>query len=263
MFLRLIFFSVLILTFFHTEAQEKAFHFGAAAHLGNPWIINQNNFGTLDGFNNSFARSSELDYSITVGGGFGIVGGYNISKRHGIQASLFYDKCGQKYKGIVFQEDNMSSNFPVDVTRNVKLNYIKLPIVYKFELVPKRRSLSKKFNYFFEVGPQFAYLVSVYEDVKIDFPGIGNNLAGVPESDKFRNIDIGMAINNGVQYRLNKNLYMSASLNFYVGLLDLNGEAIRELEYYSKNDLKYRPSHSFNAALRFGVHYLFVSRGYY
>ncbi len=219
MFLRLLLFSILMLNFFESEAQSKAFHFGASAHLGNPWIVNQNNFGTLDGFNNPFARRSELDYSITMGGGFGIVGGYNISKRHGVQASLFYDLCGQKYKGLIYQEDNMSSNFPVDVKRSVKLNYIKLPIVYKFELVPKRRSLSKKINYFFEVGPQFAYLVSVYEDVDIDYPGIGNNLAGVPESDKFRNIDIGMTINNGMKYRFNKNLFLSTSLNLYFGLI--------------------------------------------
>jgi hypothetical protein len=262
MFLRLVFFSALIISFFNVKAQ-KAFHFGGMANFSNPWIINQNNFGTLDGFNNSFARESELDYSITIGGGFGIIGGYNISKRHGIEFALYYDKCGQKYRGDIYQETNMSSNFPVEVTRNIKLNYIKLPVLYKFELVPKRRSLTKKMNYFFEIGPQFAYLLSVYEGISIDYPGIGNNLDGVPESDKFRKIDLGMAINNGIQFRLNKNVYLSTSLNLYVGLIDLNGKVIRELDYFSNNDVEYRPSHSFNASINVGIHYLFISRAYY
>lgn len=158
MFLRLIFFSALIISFFNSQAQ-KAFHLGGMANFSNPWIINQNNFGTLDGFNNPFARGSELDYTITLGGGFGVIGGYNISKRHGIEFALYYDKCGQKYNVDVYQDTNTSSNFPVEVKQNVKLNYIKLPILYKFELVPKRRGMTKKVNYFFEVGPQIAYLL--------------------------------------------------------------------------------------------------------
>ena len=262
MFVRLIFFSALLISFFNASAQ-KAFHLGGMANFSSPWIINQNNFGTLDGFNNPFARGSELDYNITLGGGFGVVGGYNISQRHGISFALFYDKCGQKYHGKVYQDDNMSSNFPVNVTRNVKLNYLKLPILYKFELVPKRRSMTKKVNYFMEIGPQVSYLLSVYEGINIDYPGIGNNLAGIPESDKFRKIDAGLAINNGIQYRFNKNVYMSTSLNLYFGLLDINGKVIRDLDYFSNNDVKYRPSHSFNVALNLGVHYLFVSKAYY
>jgi hypothetical protein len=157
----------------------------------------------------------------------------------------------------------MSTNYPVEVKRNVKLNYIKLPLLYKFELVPKRRSLTKKVNYFFELGPQVAYLLSVYEGIDIAEPGIPNNIAGVPESDKFRKIDVGMAINNGIQVRLNKNVYLSTSLNMYVGLIDINGKVIRDLEYYSNNDVEYKPSHSFNAAINLGFHYLFVSREFY
>lgn len=262
MFPRLLYFAAI---FIATSAfgQEKAFHVGAMANFSSPWIINQNNFGTLDGFNNPFARGAELDYKITLGGGIGVIGGYNISKRHGIEAALYYDFAGQKYKGTVYQDDNMSSNFPVEVTREVKLNYMKLPLLYKWELVPKRRSLSKKFNYFLSVGPQIAYLISVYETVDIEDPSIGNNLSGVPESDKFRKFDVGAMLNNGFQYRINKNVYFFSSLNMYVGLIDLNGSVIRELDYYSKNDVGYKPSHSFNIALSFGVQYLFVSKGYY
>ncbi|MFT4968986.1 MAG: hypothetical protein ACI9O4_000731 [Chitinophagales bacterium] len=262
MFPRLLFFALL---FFASTVygQKKAFHLGAIANFSSPWIINQNNFGTLDGFNNPFARGSELDYGVTLGGGFGMIGGYNISKRHGLEFALYYDFAGQKYKGQIYQDDNLSLNFPVDVSRSVKLNYIKLPLMYKWELVPKRRSMSKKMNYYFSVGPQIAYLISVYEEVDIDNPNIGNNLAGIGESDKFRKLDIGVILNNGIQYRINKNVYFFTSLNLYVGLIDINGKVIRELDYFSNNDVKYRPSHSFNVALSVGVQYVFVSGGYY
>lgn len=72
-----------------------------------------------------------------------------------------------------------------------------------------------------------------------------------------------MSINNGIQYRLNKNVYLSTSLNLYVGLIDINGKVIRDLDYYSNNDVKYKPSHSFNPSINFGLHYLFIPREYY
>lgn len=264
MLLRLLPFFCFLFFLFQTKAQSKGFHLGASANFTSTWIINQNNFGTLDGFNNRFAQGSELDYTITLGGGLGIDAGYNFSRRHGIQASLIYDKCGQKYHGTIYQEtEDRSDNFPVEVKRNVKLNYIKLPLLYKFELVPKRRSLSKKINYYFAVGPQIGALLSVYEEVKIDYPGIPNNLAGVPESEKFRNIDVGLVLQNGLQYRVNKNTYLNAALNLYVGLIDINGATIRDLAYFSDNDVDYKPSHNFHASLNVGIHYLFVSKGYY
>ncbi|MCB9257648.1 MAG: PorT family protein [Chitinophagales bacterium] len=264
MFLRLTFLFAQLFLIGIISAQEKAFHLGGAAMFTNPWILNQNNFGTLDGFNNPFARGSELDYSIKVSGSFGLVGGYNITKRHGIQFGVLFEQAGQKYHGDVYQEDaTSSSSYPVEVKRNVKLNYLRVPLLYKFDLKPKSRSLSKKMNYFFALGPQLGYLMSVYENVTIAQEGIGNNLAGIPESDKFRKVDIGLCIENGVQFFVNNNVYLSTGLNLYFGLIDINGEAIRDLQYYSNNDVKYRPSYNFTAGINFGVHYLFISREYY
>lgn len=261
--------TLLILFAFFTFsllAQEKAFHIGGFGNFSSCWIINQNNFGTLDGFNNNFAKRSELDYALTFGGGMGVMAGYNISKRHGVEVGLYFDKAGQKYNDDIGQDNYTTSPTSIDyvnVKRNVKLSYIKLPVLYKFELVPKRRSLSKTVNYYFEVGPQFAYLLSVYEKVQIADPNIGNNLSGVPESEKFRKTDAGLAINNGVQIRINKNIYCNAALNLYFGLVDINGKTIKDLEYFSKNDVAYRQSNNFTAAINVGIHYLFVSRGYY
>lgn len=264
-------FTIISITIFliisnNLKAQEKAFHIGLAGVFSNNWILNQNNFGTLDGFNNNFAKRSELDYAITFGGGAGIDVGYNISKRHGIQSGLYIIKQGQRYKDEIGQENYTTSPTSIDyieVKRNVKLNYAKIPILYKFELVPKRRSMSKTVNYYLSVGPEIGFLFGVFEKVEIADANIQNNLSGVRESEKFRKIDAGLSINNGVQIRLNKNVYFNTGLHLYFGLIDINGKKIKDLEYFSKNDVKYKPSHNFNASINVGVHYLFVSKGYY
>lgn len=264
MFLRLVYLLILLLSFFSVQAQKNTFHIGGALSLTSPWILNQNNYGTLDGFNNDYARRSELDYKFGIGGNFGIVAGYNVTKRSGIQFSLFFDQAGQKYLDNISQETNNGrSTFPVEVQRNIKLNYLRLPIMYKFELQPKSRSVRKTAIYYCAFGPQFSYLVSVYESVKIADPSIGNNLAAIPESDKFRKLDMGLAINNGVQLYVRNDLYFNVGINLYVGLVDINGKTIRNLEYFSKNDVEYRPSYSFNAGLNAGVHYLFIKREFY
>ena len=262
MFLRVMFFGAILFSFFTLKAQSKAFHIGGGLKVSSSWILNQNNYGTLDGFNNIFARRSELDYATTLGGGAGVVGGYFFTKKHSIEAGLYFDKAGQKYKDEIFQ-DIASTNYRVEVKRNVKLNYIKIPVLYTFNLVNERRSVFEYVNYYFSVGPQFSALVSVYETVDIEDPAIGNNLGEVPESEKFRNIDIGLTFNNGVRFRVSKQLYFNVGVDVYVGLIDINGKTIRDLAYFSKNDVEYKPSHNFNVGLNAGIHYIFTSNSYY
>lgn len=261
-----ILFGIFLGIFQNVLAQEKAFHIGLAGVFSNNWILNQNNFGTLDGFNNNFAKRSELDYALTFGGGAGIDVGYNISNRHGIQSGVYILKQGQRYKDEIGQENYTTTPTSIDyieVKRNVKLNYAKIPVLYKFELVPKRRSIKNVVNYYMSIGPEIGFLFGVYEKVQIADSNIQNNLSGVRESEKFRKFDAGLSLNNGVQIHLNKNVYFNTGLHLYFGLLDINGKTIKDLEYFSKNDVKYKPSHNFNASINVGIHYLFVSKGYY
>jgi len=262
MFLRVIFFSVIFLNFFLLRAQNKSFHIGGSFNVASSWILNQNNYGTLDGFNNVYARRSELDYATTIGGGGGINAGYFFTKKHSMETALYFDLAGQKYKDEIFQ-DIGSTNYQVAVSRIVKLNYLKIPVLYTFNLVNERRSIFEYVNYYFSVGPQFAALVSVAETVEIEDPSIDNNLENVAKKDKFRNFDVGFCINNGIRYRATRQIYLNFGINIYVGLIDINGKTIRDLEYFSKNDVKYKPSHNFNAALNVGVHYIFTQKRYF
>lgn len=262
MLLRVMFFSGILFSFLNLNAQTKAFHIGGGMKFSSSWILNQNNYGTLDGFNNVFARRSELDYATTFGGGAGVVGGYFFTKKHSLDIGLYFDKAGQKYKDEIFQ-DIASTNYRVEVKRNIKLNYIKVPVLYTFNLVNERRSIFEYVNYYFSVGPQVSALISVYEEVDIDDPDIKNNLDNVKESEKIRNFDIGLTFNNGVRFRLNKQLYFNVGIDVYIGLIDINGKTIRDLAYFSKNDVEYKPSHNFNVGLNAGVHYIFTSKAYY
>lgn len=251
------FFSIV----FFIQAQE-GFHIGAKASFSTPFIINQNNFGTLDGFNNQFAKKSELGYKIAVGGNFGMAAGYNFSDHYGFQFELLLDKMGQKYAGDI-KQDVGSTNFDVLVKRKVNLLYLNLPLLFKYEAKTRKMGRKKKIKYYLTVGPQVGFLLSVYETVEIDNPDIPNNLANIQEREKFQSIDFGLAINNGVNIYFNRWVYLNAGLDLYFGLVDINGNSIKDLGYFSDNDVEYKPSHNFRPALNVGVHYLLTQRKFY
>ena len=110
MLVRVILFIGFLFSFLDLSAQTKAFHIGGGMKISSSWILNQNNYGTLDGFNNVFARRSELDYATTLGGGAGVVAGYFFTKKHSIDVGVYFDKAGQKYKDEIFQ-DIASTNY--------------------------------------------------------------------------------------------------------------------------------------------------------
>jgi hypothetical protein len=48
----------------------------------------------------------------------------------------------------------------------------------------------------------------------------------------------------------------------FIAINDLNGKALRKLDWYSKNDLGYQQSRNFYAGLHLGVHF-FLDRKMY
>lgn len=81
--------------------------------------------------------------------------------------------------------------------------------------------------------------------------------------EKFQKIDVGLAFNLGLDIYPTNWLYLSVGLPTYVGLTDLNGNILKKLEWYSKNDLKYQKSKNFSVGLQLGAHYFFNREGGY
>lgn len=256
-----IFFTILsILCFLFSSAQ---LYLGGKIGLTNPWIIQQNNITVVDGFNNQFARGSDLGYKIKLGFTIGFSAGYMFSDKFGIEGDLMFETAGQKYNGIIRQDTDTSTFFDVDVDRNVNLNYMRLPILFRYQKDFSSSSSLKKWSYVLGVGPTVGYLVGTFESVDINYPGIPHNLKQIPTNEKFQKFDLGFALQNGVQYNYKNYLLLRMSLNFHLGFLDINSEIMNDEAYYEVNNGSYKQSRNFSVGLVAGVYYSFAQKRFY
>lgn len=240
---------------------QKGFHLGLSGTFSSTWILNQNNYGTLEPFKQAYVKQSEMDYLSTWGGNGGISLGYQFTKNFGLKAELQYNVTGQKYEDnfegpatVPVGNDSVtmgSASVRVNVKRNIKLQYIQIPVMFKV-LAGK----NEKAKFLFCIGPQIGFRTYASEEVKVgDIPY--NNLPLTP-AQKFKPVDIGLALQTGVEVYPLPYLFIDIALSAYGGLNDLNGKAMKELEWYSKNDVGYQKSYNFRAGLLVGVHYIFV-----
>lgn len=241
---------------------QKGFHVGVSGTFSSTWILNQNNYGTLAPFKQSYVKQSEMDYTLTWGGKSGVVLGYQFDKNFGLKAEVQYNVTGQKYEDnfegpatVPVGTDSVtlgSASTRVNVKRSIKLQYIQIPIMFKALVGGKR----DKVKFLFCIGPQIGIRTYASEEVKVgDIPY--DNLAFKP-AQKFKPVDVGLAMQTGIEIYALPYLFIDVALSAYGGLNDLNGKVMKDLEWYSKNDVKYQKSYNFCAGLLVGVHYIFV-----
>jgi hypothetical protein len=242
---------------------QKGFHVGVSGTFNSTWILNQNNYGTLAPFKQPYVKQSEMDYLATWGGNGGISFGYQFTKNLGLKAELQYNVTGQNYEDnfegpatVPVGADSVtigSASERVNVKRHIKLQYFQIPILFKV-LAGK----GEKAKFLFCIGPQIGFRTYASEEVKVgDIPY--SNLAFTP-AQKFKPVDIGLALQTGIEIYPTEYLFIDIALSAYGGLNDLNGKVMKELEWYSKNDVDYQKSYNFRAGLLVGVHYVFIKR---
>jgi hypothetical protein len=247
-------FLSLLIVFTVTVTAQKGFHIGASGTFNSAWILNQNNYGTLGPFQLGVVRSSEMNYKLTWGGNAGIVLGYNFKKNWGIQTEIQYNITGQKY------EDNFEgpATIPegtftgrVNVKRDIRLSYLQIPLLAKF-ICSKGRTA----KFFMCLGPQVGVRLTAREEVRIaNYIYLPDSLDYNPKQ-KFQTIDVGIALQLGTEIYVTDHLYFDVGLSVYGGLYDINGNALRNLDWYSKNDVNYQKSYNFRGGLMVGLHYI-------
>ncbi len=237
---------------------QQGFHLGAVGAFTGDFIYTQNNYGTLAPFKEPYVRVSEMDYRFTYGGNGGIVVGYNFEPQWGIQAEVRYGTAGQKYEDNFIGPANIpegvfgSSTERVNVKRDIKLQYIQIPIMAKWT-----SGFGHTAKMFVALGPQFNIRTAASEHVKIaGYEYLPDSLA-FTSHDKFKTFDIGFALQIGCEIYATNNLYFDIGLQGYAGILDINGKVLKTLGWYSHNDVKYQQSRNANVGLMVGVHYLF------
>lgn len=240
---------------------QKGFHVGVSGTFNSTWILNQNNYGTLEPFKQSYVKQSEMDYTATWGGNAGVAVGYKFTPLLGIQAEVQYNVTGQKYEDnfegpatVPTDSGNItlgSASTRVNVKRDIRLGYLQIPLLFKLTA-----GKSDKAKFLFAIGPQVGFRTKAYERVEVG--GYEYNYLPFKPSEKFKPVDVGLAMQIGAEVYATDYLFIDIALSAYGGLNDLNSKAMKELEWYSKNDVGYQKSYNFRGGLMVGVHYLFI-----
>lgn len=204
------------------------------------WITVQNSYGG-ENYNSVLDMGTAQHFDI----------GYDITSKMGFQTGIVATKMGQKY-------DNSHHN---GLTKEVALNYIGIPVQYKFI------SGSPTTRFYLLVGPQFMFLQ------KATLSGSYTDVYGVPlagdiasPKNRFEQMDIGIAWSLGTDILIVKSLYLNAGISFYYGLKDVNARSGTGAGSFHNNtwrwpDLQgtgvYDPSHIASTGLTLGLHYYF------
>ncbi|MCS7188869.1 MAG: porin family protein [Bacteroidia bacterium] len=148
-----------LLVFARIWAQEGTLKVGAVLHPQNTWLFNQDDSDA----------GPILDYEVTWGFAGGLTVSYNFTDYLGAGLDILYSSQGQKYKGT---ENN------TQLTAQTRLNYLKLPILFRFNSDPNS---PVQFNFF--IGPQLNFLLS-YTD-KAEWKSGVSTIAGEAKGKEF------------------------------------------------------------------------------
>jgi hypothetical protein len=246
--------TVLVVTTLSAFSQT-GFHAGAHFGFNGVFIHNQNSYGF-----------SEMDYEMKFGVYPGIALGYNFDDMNGIQLELNYAQMGQDYYNKIrdFSLGSGNNDPKVDTYRQIDLNYLQIPIMYRFQTERKKKS-----NAVFHAmgGPTIGLLLSGEQAWQAYISNNGTitdipeeiiqaaipDFSSTPELEAddayFSTLDFGIQLTVGANIYLNDNLYLSPDLRMYYGFTDINAEATRELY----NDFEF--SRNAFVGISVGIHY--------
>jgi len=216
---------------------QKQFYFGVGGMGLNTWVTNQNNYGL----------PFEMDYAITIGGGANANIGFDFSKHVGLKIEVGFERLGQTYKDDLFNDTTY--------TRNVSLNYLEVPLLFKY------RTSGKIVRFCVLAGPQFNFLMSAkqkyYKYGKIDTDYIFDKddkpvkIGEETITDRYTSLDILGRLDLGVDITLVKNLFLNAGLTMAYGFLDVNATNMRIADHTGN----YNASHNILVGINFGINY--------
>lgn len=135
---------------------NRGFHIGAFISINNVWLSNKN-------YSKSESATS-IKPKITFGKSYGLNIGYDFKDRWGITSEIQYSEQGQKY--------SERNNYGLS-TKEVKLNYVQVPVLIKYKNSFINNYNSKPIMFSVLFGPQFSYLVK--KEVLLNTQSVNSN----------------------------------------------------------------------------------------
>ena len=221
---------------------QKGFYFGIAGTGQSTWITNQNNYGL-----------PEMDYKSTYGGGINANIGFDFNNHIGLKLEIGYSKLGQKYTDKRADEDTGTTDA---FERNVKLNYLTIPILFKY------RVGGPMVKFYMAIGPQFNILLSAKQsytkngqdylfEITDTITGNAFKVGAEEIKERFSSNDIYARMDLGVDITVIKHLMIEAGIKFGYGLMDLNSSDFR----LKDSSGKYHASHGVFGGITVGLNY--------
>ena len=227
-------------------------------------VANQMNYG-----------QKELDYDgVTFHPTFGLEIGYDINGGSQLSLGISSQQSGQKYKDGYGNGDKLK--------KQIKLNYIAIPLTYKF-LVGGKKTPHQGTKFFVALGAQFGLLQKAEVTHNVNgqnttLAAFANHIAGggdpynfnsnaiagltsngEPANDKdlFQSSDIQGFLGIGIQSYFTEKLSMSVEGRAYGSLTDINAEKWRLDGYKDGKRQTYGKSQNVAAGLRLALYYNF------
>ena len=235
---RILFIAILLLfAGIMSVSAQKGLSIGIGADYNAIFILNQNAYGM-----------EELDYKPSTGGAVNLGIGYNFFNWLGLKMEVGYTRMGQQYYD---HKDN-----PV-VTRNVKLNYVTVPLLLRMSIG------GKVLRFYGAVGPQLAFLTSANQDYLkngVPLPRFYNaelhdslDVSANDIKNRYQSMDIMARVDLGLDVIFFSHLAINFGISSAYGLTDINAS-----EWRLKNGKgEYKSSHNLYGGLNLGLRYCF------
>lgn len=169
--------------------------------------------------------NSQYDRKTTFAAGFGVGAAYNFTDHLGVGLDVLYSLQGQKFAlaGTEYRQ---------------KVDYLKIPVMFAYNTDP-----SKKISFIGKLGPQLSLLTASRLD-----DGDGHKLADT--KDRYKDITFGGVALAGAQYRLDKNIFLTAAARYDLDFTNAEDDG------YSGYETGRADTHNTTLGLEVGLKYL-------
>jgi hypothetical protein len=179
---------------------QQQFNIGLGGGIYSTWLLNKN----------VFDQGEDLNVAATFGGQIGLNTQYYFNDKVGISLGILYTGNSQKYEG--------DFGFGVSKEARTKVRYMDIPLLLRLGGGAK--------GGYFEVGPQFGFLMGAKDELTITPPS-GPTASGSPDhwvdidrKDQFESLNMAIVFGFGVDIEASENIIISPGLRFGYGFTD-------------------------------------------